>query len=91
MTAPLFFFAKLQAESRAALLTHFQKQPLNVFCKKSILKKVWACNIIKKETPTQVFSCEFCEILEQLFHRTPLGEMLLNFMSLVSFYTYWNL
>ena len=24
----------------------------------------WVCNFIKKETPTQVFSCEFCEIFK---------------------------
>ena len=58
-----------------------QKQPPEVFCKKSVLKKlrkfhrktpVWKslfnkfaglqpCIFIKKETPTQVFSCEICE------------------------------
>ena len=26
-----------------------------------------ACNFIKKETPTQVFSCEYCEILKKGF------------------------
>ena len=26
-----------------------------------------ACNFIKKETPTQMFSCEFCEILRKPF------------------------
>ena len=32
-----------------------------------------ACNFIKKETPAQVFSCEFCEISKNTyFHRTPL-------------------
>ena len=25
------------------------------------------CNFIKKETPTQVFSCEFCEISKNTF------------------------
>ena len=31
------------------------------------------CNAIKKETPAQVFSCEFCEISKNTyFHRTPL-------------------
>ena len=29
------------------------------------------CNFINKETPTQVFSCEFCEIFKNtVFHRT---------------------
>ena len=32
-----------------------------------------ACNFIKKETLTQVFSCEFCEIFRNtFFYRTPL-------------------
>ena len=31
------------------------------------------CNFIKKEIPTQVFSCEFCEIFKNtFFYRTPL-------------------
>ena len=30
------------------------------------------CNFIKKDTPTQVFSCEFCEIFKStFFYRTP--------------------
>ena len=30
------------------------------------------CNLIEKEAPTQVFSCEFCEIFKNtLFYRTP--------------------
>ena len=30
------------------------------------------CNFIKKETPAQAFSCEYCEIFRSnLFHRTP--------------------
>ena len=34
--------------------------------------QVEACNFIKKETPTQVFSSEFCEISKNTsFHRTP--------------------
>ena len=32
-----------------------------------------ACNFIKKEALTQVFSCEFCEISKNTFsYRTPL-------------------
>ena len=31
-----------------------------------------ACNFIKKETPTQVFSCEYHKMLEKsLFHGAP--------------------
>ena len=29
--------------------------------------QAWACNFIKKETPAQVFSCEFCEITKNTF------------------------
>ena len=36
------------------------------------------CNSIKKETPTQVFSCEFCDFFaDYLFYRTTLGRLLL--------------
>ena len=43
-----------------------------VFCKKGVLKNFakftgLACNFIKKETLTQVLSCEFCEISENTF------------------------
>ena len=31
-----------------------------------------ACNFIKKETVTQVFSCEFCEIFKNTFFREQL-------------------
>ena len=35
-------------------------------------KVAGTCNFIKKETLTQVFSCEFCEIYKNtFFHRTP--------------------
>ena len=38
-----------------------------------IKKIIKLCNFIKKETLTQVFSCEFCEISKNTFlHRTPL-------------------
>ena len=34
----------------------------------------WACNFIKNETLTQVFSCEFCKFLWTPFYGKPLGE-----------------
>ena len=41
-----------------------------VFCKKGALKNF--TNFIKKETPTHVFSCIFCEIFKNTyFYRTP--------------------
>ena len=40
-----------------------------VFCKKKVAS---ACNFIKKESLTQVFSYEFCEISKNtFFYRTP--------------------
>ena len=48
-----------------------------------------ACNFIKKETLTQVFSCEFCEIYKNTFYyRTPLvaaSGVLINFAILEPF------
>ena len=50
---------------------HYQKQPPEMFCEKSCFWKFHqihretpvleskACNFIKKETPAQVFSCQF--------------------------------
>ena len=64
----------------AALM--LRKQPSS--CKKVFLEisqnsqeNTWpeseACNLIKKGTLAQVFSCEFCEISKSNFsHRTPL-------------------
>ena len=38
-----------------------------------------ACNFIIKETLSQLFSCEFCEILKNTFlHRTPLVASFVN-------------
>ena len=48
-----------------------------------------ACNFIKKETPAQVFSCEFSEIYKNTFYyRTPLvaaSGVLINFAILEPF------
>ena len=53
-------------------LTCGEKQPLEVFCKKDVLKnftksteKFGGCNFIKKDNPTQTFSCAFCEIFKR--------------------------
>ena len=67
-------------------LLYHQKQPLDVFCKKGVLKNFVqftgkhlyqslffnevacvASNFIKKETRSQVFSCEFCEIFQKTY------------------------
>ena len=39
----------------------------NTFVRVYFLIKLQACNFIKKETLTQVFSCEFCEIFINAF------------------------
>ena len=45
----------------------------NTFARGSFLIKLEACNFIKKETLTQVFSCEFCKTFKNtnFFHGTP--------------------
>ena len=75
----------------------FQKQPLEVFCKKRCIrnfvkftgkhlrhilffnKVAGACNVIKKETLAQVFSCEFCKISLSTFFTEHLRRLLLFF------------
>ena len=54
-----------------------QKQPPEMFCKKIRSQKFCriyrpqVSNFIQKETPTNVFSCNFCKnFWEQLFYRT---------------------
>ena len=47
----------------------------------------WSCrstapNVIKKETPAQISSCEFCEISRGTFLREPFGWLLLHKHSL---------
>ena len=48
------------------LFVNNENQPAVVFYKKGVLK-LEACNYIKRETPTQLFSCEFCEIFRNSF------------------------
>ena len=38
----------------------------------------WACNFIKKETPTQVFSCDYYEIFKKFFFMEHLRWLLLK-------------
>ena len=46
-----------------------------------VLHSCHLCNFVKKQTLTQIFSCEFCEIfLNNFFHRTPLDDCFLNFV-----------
>ena len=73
----------------------FQKQPPEMFCKKGVLKslaiftgehlcrrllliKLQAC--VRKETPTQVFSCEYCEIFKNTYFEEHLRTAVLYFI-----------
>ena len=49
-----------------------------------------ACNFIKKETVTQVFSCEFCEILRTPFLENTSGRLLLTNQFLFSSSLYFQ-
>ena len=51
------------------VLRNFAKFTRKHLCQSLFFNKVAdeACNFIKKETLAQVFSCEFCEIFENIF------------------------
>ena len=55
---------------RKVFLEFSQNCQGNTCAKASLLVKlqVSACSFIKKETLTHVFSCEFCEISENIFY-----------------------
>ena len=67
---------------------NFQKQsPGDILWKKMFsnnlqnsqeIHRLQACNFTRKETPTQVFSCEFCEIFKNIFFMEHLRWLLLN-------------
>ena len=61
MTSSLF------KSSRPEMLC--KKGVLKIFCKTDRKKTcvVGIFNVIKKDTPSQVFSCQFCEILKNIF------------------------
>ena len=46
---------------------------------------------LKKETPVQVFSCEFCEISKNTFLQNTSGQLLLHQVNLISFANKFNL
>ena len=59
------------------------------------LKTPWTCNYFKKETPSRMFSCKFCEFLHSTFERLLLrllrilqifGRLLLDFLLLNSLF-----
>ena len=64
----------LRCSIAKGVLKNFTKFTGNACFGVSLLIKLQAqaCNFIKKETPTQVFSCEICGIFENtFFYRTP--------------------
>ena len=77
----LIFVLTLDKSSRPdvlcekGVLRNFAKFTGKHLCQNLFFNKVagGACNFIKKETLTQVFSCEFCDISKNtFFNRTPL-------------------
>ena len=59
------------------LLKRFETSTGKHLCQSLFLNKVagWGLQLYKKETPTYVFSCEFCEIFKNIFfYRTPPGD-----------------
>ena len=79
---------------------HRSRRP-EVFCKKGVRKSISkltgkpplseACNFVKKESPTQVFSCEFCKIFKNTFFVEHLRWMLLiTFIWLECVRHLWN-
>ena len=71
-TTTMQLFSEAVARSCAVkkvFLEISQKSQENTCAKVSFLVKlqVSACNFIKKETPAQVFPCEFCEISKNTF------------------------
>ena len=69
----IFSSGKLQSCSPVVF---FKKGVLKDFANhrnfSGVIERDQACDFIKKETPTQNFSCDFCEILKNiLFYRTP--------------------
>ena len=77
----IFAILKAKLESEAVVQSCYIKKVFleisqnsheNTCARVSFLIKLQACNVIKKETLAQVFSCEFCEIPKNAFsYRTP--------------------
>ena len=62
-----------RCSAKKVFLRISQNSQENTCTRVSFLIKLQACNFIKKETLTQVFSCEFCKISQNTFlYRTPL-------------------
>ena len=61
-----------------------KKRVLKVFCK--IYRKALVLESFLKETPTQMFSCEFCKIFKNIAFQNTSGRVLLYFIISISKY-----
>ena len=106
----LGLFLEFETDAEFTLLAIANRSSCSeVFCTKSALKilqnsqkktcaQVSFCNLIKKETQAQVFSCEFCTIFKNTyFYRTPLvaaskptNGLLVRFVDFNSKHTWSN-
>ena len=69
-----------------SVVRNFAKFTGKHLCQSLFFNKV-ACNFIKKETLTQVFCCEFCEISKNTFsYRTPLMAAFVDIQSAIRFF-----
>ena len=66
-----------EAATRGALWKEDVLKNFAKFTGKHLLQRPEACNFIKKETLTQVFSCEFCEISKNTFLQNTSERLLL--------------
>ena len=70
MTLKLYFMKCLERKISQCILPLkvSQNSRQNTFARASFLIKLQTyCNFIKKETLSQVFSCEFCEVFKNTF------------------------
>ena len=68
-----FRSSQQRCSAKKVFLKVSQKSKQNTCARASFLIKFQAASFIKKDTLTQVFSCESCEIFKNtIFYRTPL-------------------
>ena len=51
--------------------------------------KLLACNFIKKETPTQVFFCEYCEVFKSTYFEEHLLTAGSDFLKQIQSSCFW--
>ena len=73
-TISKIFESNFLIEAFGAIMSKYSSKVVCVdIIQKHLTGRLKACNFIKKETLTQVFSCEFCEIFKNnFFYRAPL-------------------